>query len=58
MGISVNLLRVMITSLGGTRNPHVLRVHSGFSGSARLVLKALTTIDRGSLMKGGAWLYG
>ena len=29
-GISINLLRTMITSLIGARNPHVLRVHSGF----------------------------
>ena len=35
----------MITSLIGARNPHVLRVHSGISGSVRLV--ALATIYRG-----------
>ena len=29
-GTSINLLRTMITSLTGARNPHVLRVHSGF----------------------------
>ena len=36
-GTSINLLRAMITSLGGARNPHVLCVHCGFSGSVRLV---------------------
>ncbi len=35
----------MITSLVGARNPHVLCVHSGISGSVRLALKALTTIN-------------
>jgi hypothetical protein len=30
-GTSKNLLRVPIAALGGTRNPHVLHVHSGFS---------------------------
>ena len=52
MGTSINLLRVMITSLGGTRNPHVLACTLRFLRSVRLVLKALTTINRGTLMKG------
>ena len=47
-GISINLLCTMITSLIGAQNPHVPCVHSGFSGSVRLVLKALATIYRGA----------
>ena len=42
----------MITSLIGARNPHVLRVHSGISGSVRLV--ALATIYRGALNLNGS----
>jgi len=30
-GTSKNSLRIPIAAFGGTRNPHVLRVHSGFS---------------------------
>ena len=31
MGTSKNLLRAQTAALVGARNPHVLRVHSGFS---------------------------
>ena len=47
LGTSINLLRTMITSLIGAQNPHVLCVHSGISGSDRLI--ALATIYRGAL---------
>ena len=48
-GTSINLLCTMITSLIGAQNPHVpCCVHSGFSGSVCLVLKALATIYRGA----------
>ena len=35
-GTSKNLLRAQIAALVGARNPHVLRVHSGFSAPPAL----------------------
>ena len=46
---SINLLRTMVTSLFGARNPHVLACTLRFLRSARLVLKVLTAINRGAL---------
>ena len=42
----------MITSLVGAQNPHVLSCTLRFLRSVRLVLKALTTINRGALNNG------
>ena len=47
-GTSINLLRTMITSLVSARNPHVLACTLRFLCSVRLVLKVLTTINRGT----------
>ena len=44
---SIYLFRASIASLIGARNPHVLCVHSGFSGSVRLALEPLMAINRG-----------
>jgi len=35
-GTSIYLFRSQITALGGARNPHVRRVHSGFSAPSAL----------------------
>ena len=48
-GTSIYLFCDSIASLIGARNPHVHRVLSGFSGSVRLALEPLMTINRGAL---------
>ena len=40
------LFRDSIASLSGARNPHVLRVLSGISGSVHLALEPLMTTNR------------
>ena len=59
-GTSINLLRAPNTSLGGTRNPHVLCVHSGFcapsalsSGHSRQLIEVPTSDKFRNIGKGG-----